>query len=473
MQTIIDNIVRTYELKRRGNRWAGPCPKCGGSSRSDKFSIREDGGFKCYGCDFKGDIITWLREMDNLSCADAHEAAGLPCQSSFCTVRGTCRFGDGSSMTVRRHRASVVPITTQRTATRTATASTPADLWRAWAQSFVANCAVALVDHPAQLAWLHARGISWPAARRQHLGFNTESLNIDRASIGLPPERNGKTTLWVPPGLVIPTFDAHGQIYRLRIRRTDADRQRFTEQLKYVWVEGSGNAPLQIRAAHPRGAAVIVEAELDAIAIASAHADVDVIALGTVAMPVTTAQKALLDQTPVILVCLDADPDQNGKQGAGPKAVKQWLDDYRQARYWPVPHGKDPGDYVKDHHGNLHTWIEAALPAAVAAMETDRTKAGAQDIRLSESVEGGGEPVIAQGPVLPEHLLGKSAQGKPYVVANERAHVDLLRAHYGCAVFHHGEIKKLKGFNQEDAGRVLLVKNIFPGAEIVGVRVKA
>lgn len=48
-------IAESLNLKRNGNGWRGPCPVCGGSDRSQKFVIRDDGGcvlVHCFaGCD--------------------------------------------------------------------------------------------------------------------------------------------------------------------------------------------------------------------------------------------------------------------------------------------------------------------------------------------------------------------------------------------------------------------------------------
>ena len=361
-----DQIANTYNLKRRGHRWAGPCPKCGGSSSSDKFVLREDGGFKCYGCDFRGDAITWHRQMEGLSCPDAHDAAGQDCRLTSCPARGTCRLGDGSGRARKRTARSVAPEAAERRDPRTTVQRDPAETWRTWAARFVDRCAEQLQEHHSTLAWLQQRGI---AASRSTgiewgLGYNTHASNIDRASIGLPPEKDGKTTLWIPAGLVIPTFDDQGRVHRLRIRRTDADRQRFLSDRKYVWIEGSGNAPMMLRAAEtPARGAIVVEAELDAIAIASAHPAVDAIALGTVSMPPTAEQDLLLRQAPVILVALDADPGTPQKPGPGIKAFGDNWRRYPHARFWPVPAGKDPGDYVKDHGGNLHHLDRRRAPA--------------------------------------------------------------------------------------------------------------
>lgn len=359
-------LAATHNLRRGNGRFVGPCPKCGGSSTSDKFVIRDDGGFKCHGCDFKGDIITWLREIDGKTCAEAHEAAGQQCRVSSCAVRGTCRLGDGSGKPQRRAR-SVAPVPPPRMQqVAQVVTKTPADTWLAWAEGLAADSLINLREQEDQLAWLAGRGLDAAAVKRFALGWLGHDRRVKRDAIGLPP-KEGKDKLWVPGGLVIPIFGADGKLHRLRIRRTPESRERFLAERKYIWIEGSGNEPLVIRPAiGPSRGVVVIEAELDAMAVAVAHPGVTVIALGTVAGGMPEWLRRECAAAPIILVALDADPGKDGKGGAGPKAIASWTNTYRQARFWPVPAGKDPGDYVRDHGGDLRAWIEAGLPAAVA-----------------------------------------------------------------------------------------------------------
>ena len=132
MSVLVADIAFRHSLRRGSGRWSGPCPKCGGSARSDKFVIKEDGGFKCYACDFKGDIVTWLREMEGKSCAEAHEIAGLPCLSHTCAVRGTCRFGDGSGRRSVPSRRSVAPPQTQVHSLPVCSGTSPLPQWIAF-----------------------------------------------------------------------------------------------------------------------------------------------------------------------------------------------------------------------------------------------------------------------------------------------------------------------------------------------------
>jgi hypothetical protein len=476
----LTEIAARFKLHRRLDRWTGPCPKCGGSARSDKFNLRDDGGFKCYGCDFKGDAITWLREMEGMSCPEAHEAAGKNCEAPSCPVYATCRMGDGSGKLQRRARP-VAPIQTAAVKTvATREGKDPAEVWRAWAADLVESAARALPQQSATLAWLQARGISAPAVRRHCLGWIERSSKVDRASIGLPPERDGKTTLWIPVGLVIPYY-SEGQLLRVKIRRTDEARAKFLEELKYPEIEGGGKGIMVIRPAGESRGMVVIEAELDAIACASAHPDVTVIALGTVSASLTPQLTAELAAAPVILVALDADPGKDGKAGAGPKAIAAWCSQFRQAKYWPVPAGKDPGDFVRDHGGDLRTWIDSGLPPRVSASKPASMGQDDRTIPLSDHTGGAGTKVNIASPVLrgdrgtcgqsvrlapvSEPVHGVSGGGRPFIIVNTRGQFrQMTEQHPGVAVVGRSELGRI---DPEATEFVLMAKNIFPGCAVL------
>lgn len=138
---------------------------------------------------------------------------------------------------------------------------------------------------------------------------------------------------------------------------------------------------------HIRGA-VIVEAELDAMAVAAAHEDVFAIAVGTVQGGVHSDLGEQLSALPVILVALDADKGKDNKIGQGPAAFAAWKETYRQARYYPVLTGKDPGDYAKAG-GDLRRWIELGL---VPQLKPVAPSSNAHDFAFSpgQALEGGG-----------------------------------------------------------------------------------
>ena len=59
-------------LKRVGNRWVGLCPFH--AEKSPSFSLNSELGFYyCFGCGAKGDVITFVREVEHLEFVEAVE----------------------------------------------------------------------------------------------------------------------------------------------------------------------------------------------------------------------------------------------------------------------------------------------------------------------------------------------------------------------------------------------------------------
>src|SRR5919206_2657169 len=68
-------------LKRVGRRYQGLCPFH--AEKSPSFSVNPtEGLYYCFGCGAKGDVITFVREVEHLDFADAVERlagrAGIP-----------------------------------------------------------------------------------------------------------------------------------------------------------------------------------------------------------------------------------------------------------------------------------------------------------------------------------------------------------------------------------------------------------
>jgi DNA primase len=67
---IVALIGEHAALKRQGRRWVGLCPFHG--EKTPSFSVNADEGFYyCFGCQAKGDVITFVREMEHLDFVDA------------------------------------------------------------------------------------------------------------------------------------------------------------------------------------------------------------------------------------------------------------------------------------------------------------------------------------------------------------------------------------------------------------------
>lgn len=382
-----------YGLRRSGRYLAGPCPRCGGSSRSDKFVLRPDGSFECFACGWRGDRVQWFRDMEGRSCRSAHLAAGLRCLKTSCPSFAKCWSGK-AKIRGRQPRHLHLPPQAGRATLPVRPPRHPGGSWLSWANGLIAAANQALHNQPPVLEWLAARGIPESMVDRAILGWLPHDQRPKRETLGLPPDPD-RPWVWVPAGLLLPVWDSGGRLHRLRVRRPGPLRQKYRPDRKYQWIEGSGTAPMVLPTTEPVRGAVIVEAELDGLACAAAHPEVLVVAVGTVAAGVDPDLDPMLQASPVVLVALDADssppPQEQGKpprQAAGPAAVARWVARYPQARYWPVPVGKDPGEYAQAG-GDLGAWIEAGLPPKVPTVSAHL--ATPQDVQISlEATARGG-----------------------------------------------------------------------------------
>src|SRR5437763_15447211 len=60
-------------LKRVGRRWVGLCPFH--AEKTPSFSVNaEEGLYYCFGCQAKGDVITFVREIEHLDFVGAVES---------------------------------------------------------------------------------------------------------------------------------------------------------------------------------------------------------------------------------------------------------------------------------------------------------------------------------------------------------------------------------------------------------------
>jgi len=106
-----------------------------------------------------------------------------------------------------------------------------------------------------------------------------------------------------------------------------------------------------------RRAVVIVESELDAVAIAANNQIAGAVAVGTSHGKPDAAVYESLKGSLQILNALDFDK-------AGSTAGKWWDEHFHQSDRWPVPWGKDPGE-AYELGIDLECWIKAGLAPAL------------------------------------------------------------------------------------------------------------
>lgn len=304
-----------------GGEYAGPCPWCGGRDRFRAWP--ESGRWWCRQCGRQGDVIQYLRDMRGMTFKEAVKLVGK----------------DPDQGTLRREPRKAV---------------FPPDAWSEKAGRFVERARKYLSS---AMPFLSARGIKQETTRQACLGWNPADVYEQRPSWGLPEEylNDGRPRqIWIPKGLVIPTIH-DGRVVRLRIRRPKGDP-------RYVVVPGSFMGPI-LWTAKTR-LAVVVESELDGLLLFQEVAGLmNVIALGSAQARPDGATAQLLEEMDFILIALDFD------EAGGKEAWRWWRKAYPETVVrWPVPEGKDPGDYFKSG-GSIRAWLSAGFDEVIERME--------------------------------------------------------------------------------------------------------
>lgn len=361
----------------KGGEWHSPCPLCGGNDRFCVFPEQE-GGELCQkhglrgtwacarGCGKGGDLISWFMEIEGLPFKDACAELNIPLESHASVRRGYRPLRKTAPAALNVFNPVLY--------------AEPSEKWQQAATRLALEAYRRIYGYPAIMKYLASRGLPQAAVDAYGLGYlegdgkHPESIFRQRSAYDLP-EKNGKDgkpvrAFRMPRGITIPVWTGDGmRALRIRIRRRDADRDRANpKDPKYLLVPQPGqpySAPLML---YPEDTApelatwVVTEAELDAMAIHHACAGkIGAISILTAkGKPDKIAHEAL-SRCARILVALDADEDKPDGSNPGADAWLWWKQTYPQAKLWPVPIGKDPGEAFS-LGVNLADWIFAAAP---------------------------------------------------------------------------------------------------------------
>lgn len=351
----------------------GVCPACGGTDRfvvyatTKRKSLGPDdwGGFWCRQCKIGGDAITYLIKFRKLSYPDALEYLGLGGDSPS-PARKKSGLPSPSTPPPWQPRPTVWPdIVTD-----------PA-LWADHALKFVDLCHAALLARPSAIDWLARRGVDHEVIKQHQLGFCLGLKNYtpdyrQAAAWGITlPSGHKSGAIALNAGLIIPAFDAAGNIHRINIRTLSGHP-------KYRIVKGSQDF-FTFHSIFNSGAdvAMVVESEFDAMALAACCPDITCVPSGTVLAQPSVACNIELRNKQLILLALDND-------AAGFAARQWWLDHYPQAKIWAPPEGhKDIGDAIVSDV-DITLWLRAGVEAhAPLSLQKKITDA--------EGVEGEGD----------------------------------------------------------------------------------
>ena len=427
MQSILEAYTARFgsAVHKHPSSWNGPCPLCGGEAgRSDRFMLWQCtaeqeaklGGtcrehhitlaWHCRRCGAGGDSIAYYQQVEGMSFRDACDALGIMLEPKAI---------EGGKRRLRRRTApqeSAQAYTGFMPKSSTTPKAEDPEKWMSYAEKMLAEGQEAIFSTPAALAWLAQRGIDAAAIRAYGLGYRTPEGSKTgryryRTALGLGQKtaKDGHevTKIFLPRGILIPTFRTDGRLINIRTRKHNADVlaekvRRDGKSEKYLSLEGGADPTFVLQSTQPEHLATyfIVEAELDAMLVHHISGGfVGAVAIRSNRNKPDAVTHALLSKAARVAVALDFDP-------AGTEGVEWWLERYATAVRWPVPEGKDPGDYF-GMGGDVRQWLRACLPLS-SAVQSPQEHGGS----IAESTNNA-QPEPASGSV--EMNAGQSACG--------------------------------------------------------------
>jgi DNA primase len=320
-----------------GGEYHSECPICGGTDRFFMQPHKQQpkclGYYKCRQCGTSGDSIQFARDFLDYTYEEALLAVG-------------------GTLTPRKPLFSMLNIKHESTVP---SLKAPPQQWITHATSFAEKAQALLLKQSKILAYLEERAITQAVVQQYGLGWSPVDQYLVRATWGLDVQRqeNGQLRpLWIPKGIVIPTFEPSGIVVRLKIRRTDWHPHDSLP--KYAAISGSMNG-LTLLGAQTK-VLIVVESELDAYITHYAVGDfASVIASGGSAKYIDVVADQRAKNAACLLICHDNDE-------AGKKMLQKWQGLYPHAKGYPTPISKDIGEAIQEGGLVIREWIIDGLP---------------------------------------------------------------------------------------------------------------
>lgn len=345
----------TWDLRKsnqgRGDMWA-PCPFH--QEKTASFHVEDTKGyFYCFGCQAKGDIITFVKDTENVSFIEAVEILAAEA---------------GLSMPARDPQAK------EKADQKGALVDIMEQAVRFFRLSLKTNAAADA------RRYLSGRGLSEEAQARFGIGFAPE----DRSALiqhfkaaGVATEKLIETGLCIQPDegrapydrfrarIMFPIRDARGQCIAFGGRALDpAAKAKYLNSPETVLFDKGRtlyNMGPARKAVGPDQPLIVAEGYMDVIALVEAGFEAAVAPLGTA---ITETQLSLLwRMTPEPIVALDGDK-------AGLRAAYRLIDlalpaleAGRALRFALMPEGQDPDDLIRESGaGALRKLLQNPMP---------------------------------------------------------------------------------------------------------------
>ncbi len=333
MRCDITDIISGYvQLKRRGRNLVGLCPFH--NEKTPSFTVYpENGSFYCFGCGAGGEVVSFIRRVENL---DFHEAVRFLCDRA-----GMAMPSDGfdDSMAQRRRRIYEM----NREAARFFHESLMGEKGRA------------------ALEYYKRRGYSAKTIKRFGLGYAPDEWRallthlrqkgysyeeIYEANLANKSEKNGKASFYdnFRNRVMVPIIDPRGNVVAFGGRVLDDSKPKYINTSDTpVYKKSLGVFGLNFAKNSKESSLILVEGYMDAIALHQAGFTNSIACLGTA---LTGEMAHLLSRyADEILICYDN--DEAGRKATG-RAIDVFSSIGMKMRVIRLSGGKDPDEILKN-----------------------------------------------------------------------------------------------------------------------------
>ena len=377
---IVAIVSEHLQLKRVGRRWVGLCPFH--AEKSGSFSVNQEQGlYYCFGCGAKGDVITFVREIEHLDFAPAVEKLAATCGVNL-------RYSDADEGRKRQRKAQLLDAVASAT-------------------DWYHERLLSAPDAAEARGYLRSRGLTGDEVRHYRLGWAPDGWDhlaralrlpddvFVEAGLGFLNKRNRQTDAF-RARVLFPIFDAKGDPVAFGGRiLPGADGPKYKNSAesrvyaKSRTLYGLNWVKSEIVAADE---AIVCEGYTDVIGFAAADVPRAVATCGTA----LTEDHLRVLRSFARRVVLAFDADAAGQSAA--ERIYEWeraLD--LDVAVAALPVGMDPGDLAREDPAALRRAVEEARP--FLAFRVDRVLGGA-DLATAEGRARAAEGAMA---VVAEH----------------------------------------------------------------------
>ena len=332
--TDIESVISPYvNLRRRGKNLVGLCPFH--NEKTPSFTVYpENGSFYCFGCGVGGDVITFVRRMENLDYMEAVK--------QLADRAGMALPEDGYDDTLAKKRTAVLAAN------------------RAAAKFFHSQLFTDRGRHA--LNYFLDRGLTMETIRHFGLGFapddwralknhlneqGFDDILLESANLLRRSDKNGKVSYYdnFRNRVMFPIIDPRGNVIAFGGRVLDDSKPKYINTSDtLVYKKSNGVFALNFAKNGNDGKLIIAEGYMDVIALHQAGFTNAVACLGTA---LTKEQANLLSRyTNEIILSYDADE-------AGQKATARALGIFgttgMEIKVLRLTGGKDPDEIIKKY----------------------------------------------------------------------------------------------------------------------------